>query len=121
MAWGGGGGEEFASEKWNVPKLIQVYVNSLLLQSTFRQRVVRSLVNHGLAVVGCTTVIVTYHFSTNGDERFYRSIIMPAAMRILDAERAHTFAVWLASKGLVPVDRTGDPEILVNANFIGKK
>lgn len=43
---------------------------------------------------------------------------MPVVMKVLDAERAHTFAVWLASKGLVPVDRTGDPEILVNANVI---
>lgn len=42
---------------------------------------------------------------------------MPVAMRVLDPERSHTFAVWLASKGLVPVDRTGDPEILVNRNW----
>ncbi|PFX32264.1 dihydroorotate dehydrogenase (quinone), mitochondrial-like isoform X1 [Stylophora pistillata] len=85
--------------------------------STFRKRLVRSLVNHGLAVVGCTTVLVTYHFSTSGDERFYRSIVMPAVMKVLDAERAHTFAVWLASKGLVPADRTGDPEILRTTVF----
>lgn len=43
---------------------------------------------------------------------------MPVVMKVLDAEHAHAFAVWLASKGLVPVDRTGDPEILVNANVI---
>ncbi len=43
---------------------------------------------------------------------------MPAAMRVLDPERSHTFAVWMASKGLVPVDRTEDPEILVIKNFI---
>lgn len=35
-------------------------------------------------------------------------------MRVLGAEQAHTFAVWLASKGLIPVDVDGDPEILVN-------
>ena len=46
---------------------------------------------------------------------------MPVVMKVLDAERAHAFAVWLASKGLVPVDRTGDPEILVNANVIWEK
>lgn len=46
---------------------------------------------------------------------------MPVVMKVLDAEHAHAFAVWLASKGLVPVDRTGDPEILVNANVIWEK
>ena len=35
-------------------------------------------------------------------------------MRVLGAEQAHTFAVWLASKGLIPVDVDGDAEILVN-------
>ena len=54
------------------------------------------------------------YFSITGDEHFYRSFIMPAVMRTLNAERSHTFAVWLASKGLVPVDIDGDPEILVN-------
>ena len=39
---------------------------------------------------------------------------MPSVMRVLGAEQAHTFAVWLASKGLIPVDVDGDPEILVN-------
>lgn len=68
--------------------------------------------------MGCTAVLGTFHFSTiKGNERFYRSILMPVAMRVLDPERSHTFAVWLASKGLVPVDRTGDPEILVNRNW----
>lgn len=68
--------------------------------------------------MGCTTVLGTFHFSTKGDERFYRSILMPVAMRVLDPERSHTFAVWLASKGLVPTDRNGDPEILVNKCLI---
>ena len=67
--------------------------------------------------MGCTTVLGTLHFSAKGDERFYRSILMPAVMRVLDPERSHTFAVWLASKDLVPMDRTGDPEILVNENL----
>ena len=39
---------------------------------------------------------------------------MPSVMRVLGAEQAHTFAVWLASKGLIPVDVDGNPEILVN-------
>ena len=41
---------------------------------------------------------------------------MPVVMKVLDPECSHTFAVWLASKDLVPMDRTGDPEILVNEN-----
>ena len=97
---------------------LKYFLCSLLLQSTYRQRVVRSLINHGIALVGCTTVICTFHFSIRGNEGFYRSILMPVAMRVLDPERSHTFAVWMASKGLIPVDRTGDPEILVNINFI---
>lgn len=46
---------------------------------------------------------------------------MPVVMRVLEPERSHTFAVWLASKGLVPMDQTGDPEILVNENLIQRK
>lgn len=71
--------------------------------------------------MGCTTVLGTIHFSAKGDERFYRSILMPVVMRVLDPERSHMFAVWLASKDLVPMDRTGDPEILVNENMVLSK
>lgn len=71
--------------------------------------------------MGCTAVLGTVHFSAKGDERFYRSILMPVVMRVLEPERSHTFAVWLASKGLVPMDQTGDPEILVNENLIQQK
>ena len=46
---------------------------------------------------------------------------MPVVTRVLEPERSHTFAVWLASKGLVPMDQTGDPEILVNENLIQQK
>ncbi|XP_020602815.1 dihydroorotate dehydrogenase (quinone), mitochondrial-like [Orbicella faveolata] len=85
--------------------------------STFRQGIIRSLVKHGIALVGCTAVLGTVHFSAKGDERFYRSILMPVVMRVLEPERSHTFAVWLASKGLVPMDQTGDPEILETTVF----
>ena len=37
---------------------------------------------------------------------------MPAVAR-MDPERAHLAAVWAASKGLVPRDRSRDPDILV--------
>lgn len=88
----------------------------LILQSnsTFKQRVTRKLISHALGVVGCTGLMFTGYFTITGDEQFYQSFIMPSVMRVLGAEQAHTFAVWLASKGLIPVDVDGDPEILVN-------
>lgn len=65
-------------------------------------------------MVGCTGLMFSSYFTITGDEQFYKSFIMPSVMRVLGAEQAHTFAVWLASKGLIPVDVDGDPEILVN-------
>lgn len=88
-----------------------------MAHATFKQRVTRSLVNHALAVVGCTGLMFTSYFTITGDEDFYRSFIMPAVMRTLNAERAHTFGVWLASKGLIPVDIDVDPEILQTKVF----
>ena len=92
------------------------YLTYLILQSnsTFKQRVTRKLISHALGVVGCTGLMFTSYFTITGDEQFYKSFIMPSVMRVLGAEQAHTFAVWLASKGLIPVDVDGDPEILVN-------
>ena len=87
---------------------------------TFKQRVTRKLINHAIGVVGCTGLMFTSYFTITGDEDFYRSFIMPAVMRTLSAERAHNFGVWLASKGLIPVDIEGDPEILVRAAFFFK-
>ena len=88
----------------------------MILQSnsTFKQRVTRKLISHALGVVGCTGLMFTSYFTITGDEQFYKSFIMPSVMRVLGAEQAHTFAVWLASKGLIPVDVDGNPEILVN-------
>lgn len=80
--------------------------------STFKQRVTRKLISHALGVVGCTGLMFTSYFTITGDEQFYKSFIMPSVMRVLGAEQAHTFAVWLASKGLIPVDVDGDPEVL---------
>lgn len=84
---------------------------------TFRQRVTRKLINHALGVVGCTGLMFTSYFTITGDEDFYRNYIMPAVMKTLSAERAHEFAVWLASKGFIPVDIDGDPEILQTKVF----
>jgi len=76
--------------------------------------VTRKLINHALGVVGCTGLMFASYFTITGDEDFYRSCIMPAVRKTLNAERSHTFAVWLASKGLIPVDIDDDPEILVD-------
>ena len=89
----------------------------LQAHTTFRQRVTRKLVNHALGVVGCTGLMFTSYFTITGDEDFYRSYLMPAVMKSLSAERAHTFGVWLASKGLIPVDIDGDPNILVRVIY----
>lgn len=88
-----------------------------MAQSTFKQRVTRKLINHALGVVGCTGLMFGSYFTITGDEGFYKSFIMPAVMRTLNAERSHAFAVWLASKGLIPVDVEGDPEILQTKVF----
>lgn len=47
----------------------------------------------------------------SGNAWFYGHVAMPA-VRLLDPEQAHVLAVYLASKGLVPKDRTRDPDIL---------
>jgi len=48
----------------------------------------------------------------SGSPWFYQYVVMPAVAR-MDPERAHLAAVWAASKGLVPRDRSRDPDILV--------
>ena len=87
----------------------------LFFQATFNRRVRGSLIRHGLAVIGCTGLAFGSYFSARGNEQFYSSFIMPA-VQLLDPERAHVLAVWLAAKGLVPRDRDRDPEILVSSN-----
>lgn len=42
----------------------------------------------------------------------YRYVAMPITS-CMDPERAHRTSIWLASKGIVPVDSTIDPPILV--------
>ena len=49
----------------------------------------------------------------SGSPWLYDRVFMPAIQRV-DAERAHLMAVSLASRGLVPKDRTVDPDILVS-------
>lgn len=83
----------------------------------FKARFAGSLLKHGIIAVGCTSVVFGGYFTVNGDESFYRNIIMPA-VRLLDAERAHVMAVKLAAKGLIPQDYSPDPDILVNYNCI---
>ncbi len=49
----------------------------------------------------------------SGSPWFYRHVVMPTAS-LLDPETAHTAAVYLAAKGIVPWQRDKDPEILVS-------
>lgn len=60
----------------------------------------------GLAGVGCYC-----YFS--GTPWFFQRVVMPVS-RILDPENAHRAAILLASRGLVPKDRSKDSEILVS-------
>lgn len=48
----------------------------------------------------------------SGSPWFYNRVVMPSA-RWMDPEKAHTTAVYLASKGLVCKDRQKDLDILV--------
>ena len=47
-----------------------------------------------------------------GSPWFYQRVVMPA-VSCMDPEQAHLWAVYLASKGLVPRDHSKDPAILV--------
>ena len=72
----------------------------------------KSLIRHGVAFIGCTGVVFVSYLSFKGDEKFYKSVLMPA-VRLMDAEKSHSIAVWLAAKGLIPRDEAVDPQILV--------
>lgn len=48
----------------------------------------------------------------SGNPWFFEYVVMPSAHR-MDPERVHLAAVYLAAKGLVPIDRSKDPAILV--------
>uniref|UniRef100_A0ABM0MPX8 Dihydroorotate dehydrogenase (Quinone), mitochondrial-like n=1 Tax=Saccoglossus kowalevskii TaxID=10224 RepID=A0ABM0MPX8_SACKO len=47
-----------------------------------------------------------------GQERFYREILMPTVRTVMDADRAHVFAVKMAACGLVPRNNYTDPSLL---------
>lgn len=49
----------------------------------------------------------------SGSQWMYDRVFMPA-MQCFDPERAYVMAVSFASRGLVPKDRTVDPDILVS-------
>ena len=61
------------------------------------------------------TAAVVYGFVT-GHERLYKSLLMPA-VRLVDPERAHVFAVKLAAWGMVPRDNSVPDKVLVSENF----
>ncbi|EDO35448.1 predicted protein [Nematostella vectensis] len=79
--------------------------------ASFRQKVTRSMLRHGLALIGCTGVVFGGYYTMTGNEKFYSTVVMPA-IRLLDAERAHLLAVKAAAYGWTPQDKNKDPEIL---------
>ncbi len=70
-------------------------------------RPVKLLLSAGAGLLGLSGYS---YFS--GSPWFYQWVVMPTAS-LLDPEKAHTTAVHLAAKGLVPRQRGKDPEILV--------
>ena len=71
------------------------------------------LVSAGTA---CLLGLSGYSYFT-GSPWFYRHVVMPA-VSCMDPERAHHAAVYMASKGLVMRDRSEDPAILVNSDWL---
>ena len=69
----------------------------------------RSLLVGGAGLLGAS-----YYCYFSGSPWFFQHFVMPAA-RALDPETAHRASIFLAAKGLVPRDRTKDPEILVGS------
>ena len=61
-----------------------------------------------------SAVAVASYCGYSGNERFYKHAVMPC-VRLLDAEKAHVFAVKTAAIGLVPRGkiREGDQNLLV--------
>jgi hypothetical protein len=54
-----------------------------------------------------------------GNDKFYKSILMPCMRKALDPEQAHLIAIKMAKWNLVPnlVKKTKDDEILVRRNW----
>jgi len=48
-----------------------------------------------------------------GNERFYRDYVMPC-LKVMDPERAHNFAIFIAKNNLVPKQKQPDPPSLVS-------
>ena len=55
---------------------------------------------------------VSGYLYISGNSWFFDRIAMPTMARV-DPERAHSAAVYVASKGLAPRDLRRDPQILV--------
>lgn len=55
---------------------------------------------------------------TDSRSRLYSCVVMPV-MRKVDPEEAHKLSVYLASKGIAPVDKVKDSENL-QTSFLGK-
>lgn len=66
----------------------------------------------GLLGVGCYCYL-------SGSPWFFKHVAMPAA-RVLDPETAHRTSIFLASKGLLPKDRSKDPMVLVREKSLNE-
>ncbi|XP_018577094.1 dihydroorotate dehydrogenase (quinone), mitochondrial [Anoplophora glabripennis] len=75
----------------------------------------RSLLYVTLAGYGTFSAISIY----KGDEKFYKNYVMPV-IHLLDAERAHNFAVLASKYRLFPKTRYEDPELL-KVKIFGKE
>ena len=63
---------------------------------------------------GLAATAVVYGCVT-GHERLYKSVLMPA-VRLVDPEQAHVFAVKLSAWGMLPKDKSSSDKILVSKN-----
>ncbi|XP_071818167.1 dihydroorotate dehydrogenase (quinone), mitochondrial-like isoform X3 [Apostichopus japonicus] len=96
---------------------LSLFVNNETINSSGSYKVNRLFVESGLIrtatlIIANGTALFCGYSLYSGNEKFYREIAMPC-LRLLDAERAHKFAVWSASKGLVPaINACADPPIM---------
>lgn len=72
-----------------------------------------------IIVISAGTVGFGAYSVYEGNEKFYRNVIMPR-MRLIDPETTHNLAVWLAKYRLVPKAKKPDPPIL-HTNLWGKQ
>ncbi|KAM8945967.1 dihydroorotate dehydrogenase (quinone), mitochondrial [Pelodytes ibericus] len=73
---------------------------------------VKRRLKDALIVLGGGGFLFTSYLTINGDERFYRSCLMPTLQRLVPPELAHTLSVRLVALGLLPRIKNHDSEEL---------